>query len=59
MKQDNSLKKSIGILAEMTRKDIEKLYSLESFSNVNAHYSERYGWTLKKKNVLPPDKPNS
>jgi len=59
MKQDNSLKKSIGILAEMTRKDIEKSYNLESFSNVNAHYSGRYGWTLKKKNVLPPDKSNS
>ena len=58
MKQNNSLKKSIAILAEMTRKDIEKSYNLESFSNVNAHYSERYGWTLKKKNVLPPDKPN-
>ena len=59
MKQDNSLKKSIGILAEMTRKDIEKSYNLESFSNVNAHYSGRYGWTLKKKNVLPLDKSNS
>jgi len=59
MKQDNSLKKSIAILAEMTRKDIEKSYNLESFSNVNAHYSGRYGWTLKKKNVLPPNKSNS
>ena len=59
MKQDNSLEKSIAILAEMTRKDIEKSYNLESFSNINAHYSERYGWTLKKKNVLPLDKPNS
>ena len=59
MEQDDSLKKSIEILAEMTRKDIEKSYNLESFSNVNAHYSERYGWTLKKKNVLPPNKPNT
>ena len=58
-KQEYSLKKSIAILAEMTRKDIEKSYNLESFSNVNAYYSERYGWTLKKKNVLPLDKPNS
>ena len=58
-KQEYSLEKSIEILAEMTRKDIEKSYNLESFSNVNAHYSERYGWTLKKKNVLPPDKSNS
>ena len=58
-KQEYSLEKSIEILAEMTRKDIEKSYNLESFSNVNAHYSERYGWTLKKKNVLPLDKSNS
>ena len=59
MEQDNSLKKSIGILAEMTRNDIEKSYNLEDFLNVNAHYSERYGWSLKKKSVPPPDKPNS
>ena len=59
MEQDDSLKKSIEILAEITRKDIQKLYNLENFSNVSAHYSGRYGWTLKKKNVLPPNKPNS
>ena len=59
MEQNNSLKKSIEILAEITRKDIQKLYNLENFSNVNAHYSGRYGWTLKKKSVLPPDKSNS
>ena len=53
MEQENSLKKSIGILAEMTKKDIEKSYNLESFSNVNAHYSGRYGWTLKKKECSP------
>ena len=58
-KQEHSLEKSIGILAEMTRKDIEKSYNLESFSNINAHYSERYGWTLKKKNVPPPGEQNS
>ena len=58
-KQEYSLEKSIEILAEMTRKDIEKSYNLESFSNVNAHYSERYGWTLKKKSVPQLDKSNS
>ena len=52
-KQEHSLEKSIDILAEMTRKDIEKSYNLESFSNVNAHYSGRYGWTLKKKECSP------
>ena len=59
MEQDNSLKKSIEILAEMTRNDIEKSYNLEDFSNVNAHYSERYGWSLKKKSVPPPSEQNS
>ena len=37
MKQDSqqkdSLKKSIEILAEMTRKDIQKSYKIENFSN--------------------------
>ena len=59
MEQDNSLKKSIAILAEITRNDIEKSYNLEDFSNINAHYSKRYGWSLKKKSVLPPNKSNS
>ncbi len=54
MEQDNSLKKSIEILAEITRKYIQKLYNLENFSIVIG----RYGWTLKKKSVLPPNKPN-
>ena len=52
-KQEHSLEKSIGILAEMTRKDIEKSYEIESFSNIKAIYLE------KKKNVLLPDKSNS
>ena len=52
-KQEHSLEKSIGILAEMTRKDIEKSYEIESFSNIKVIYLE------KKKNVLLPDKSNS
>ena len=47
-KQENSLSKSIKILAEMTKKDIQRLYNLEDFSNIKATYTNRYGWSLKK-----------
>jgi len=46
--QEYSLKKSIKILAEITRKDIQKSYKLEDFSNIEATYTDRYGWSLKK-----------
>ena len=51
MDQDNkqdSLIKSIKILSEITKKDIQKLYNLENFSDIKASYSDRYGWSLKK-----------
>ena len=47
-KQEHSLKKSIDILAEMTRKDIQKSYKIENFPNIKAVYTDRYGWSLKK-----------
>ena len=47
-KQEDSLKKSIKILAEITRKDIQKSYKIENFSNIEAIYTDRYGWSLKK-----------
>jgi|TARA_R100001086_G_scaffold240076_1_gene165901 hypothetical protein len=52
-KQD-SLIKSIKILAEITKKDIQKLYNLENFLDIEASYSSRYGWTLKKTNRPSP-----
>ena len=48
MEQENSLKKTVNILAEMTKKDIQRLYNLEDFSNIKATYTNRYGWSLKK-----------
>tara|TARA_Y100000310_G_scaffold119781_1_gene118509 strand:+ start:1092 stop:1274 length:183 start_codon:yes stop_codon:yes gene_type:complete len=54
--QEHSLKKSIEILAEITRKDIQKSYKIENFSNIEATYTDRYGWTLRKKSVLLQDK---
>ena len=47
-KQEDSLKKSIKILAEITRKDIQKSYKIENFPNIKAVYTDRYGWSLKK-----------
>jgi hypothetical protein len=47
-KREDSLIKSIKILTEITKKDIQKLYNLENFSDIKASYSDRYGWTLKK-----------
>ena len=56
--QEHSLKKSIEILAEITRKDIQKSYKIENFSNIEATYTDRYGWTLRKKSVLLQDEQN-
>jgi len=56
--QEHSLKKSIKILAEITRKDIQKSYKIENFSNIEATYTDRYGWTLRKKSVLLQDEQN-
>jgi len=33
IKQGNSLEKSIKILAEITRKDMQKSYNIDNFSN--------------------------
>ena len=35
-KQEHSLEKSIGILAEMTRKDIQRLNNTEDFLDIEA-----------------------
>ena len=56
--QEHSLKKSIEILAEITRKDIQKSYKIENFSNIEATYTDHYGWTLRKKSVLLQDEQN-
>ena len=58
-KQENSLKKTVNILAEMTKKDIQKLDNPEDFSDIKVIYTDRYGWSLKKKSVPPPSEQNS
>ena len=46
-KEDSAIE-SNKILSDITRKDIEKSYSLESIKGTEAYYSDRYGWTLRK-----------
>ena len=38
------------ILSEVTKKDILKTYDIEVISGTEVHYSNRYGWTLRKSN---------
>ena len=39
---------SVKILSDITRKDIEKSYNLDTIRGTEAYYSTRYGWTLRK-----------
>ena len=54
MKPDNlsskegSLVNTVRMLSDITRKDIEKSYNILEAQGTRAHYSNRYGWTLKK-----------
>ena len=43
-----SLFDSVRILSEITRRDIEKSYNIDSIDGTEAYYSNRYGWTLKR-----------
>ena len=44
----NTLDNTSKVISNMTRKDIEKSYNLESAYGTEAYYSNRYGWTLRK-----------
>jgi hypothetical protein len=41
---------TIKILADITRRDVERSLFMDedTFQNVTARYSERYGWHLKR-----------
>ena len=39
----------IKILAEMTRRDIERTMSIDGVDDAEAYYSQRHGWSLRKK----------
>ena len=42
---------SIDILAEMTRRDMERSLQIQDVNNVKANWTPRHGWHLKKHNV--------
>ena len=52
IKENNETNESIvgndKILTEVTKKDIEKSYNVDSINGTEAHYSNRYGWTLRR-----------
>ena len=48
IKNNESLVDSVKILSEMTRRDIEKSYNLDTIKGTEAYYSSRYGWTLRR-----------
>ena len=39
---------SIDILAEMTRRDMERSLQIKDVNNVKANWTPRHGWHLKK-----------
>ena len=48
LKNDESMVDSVKILSDMTRRDIEKSYNLDTIRGTEAYYSGRYGWTLRR-----------
>ena len=43
----------IEILAEMTRRDVERNLQIKDVNDVNANWTPRHGWHLKKKKDEP------
>ena len=48
LKTDESMVDSVKILSNMTKRDIEKSYNLDTIRGTEAYYSSRYGWTLRR-----------
>jgi len=48
LKTEESMVDSVKILSDMTRRDIEKSYNLDTIRGTEAYYSGRYGWTLRR-----------
>ena len=45
--ENNSLDNT-KILADITRRDIERSIKIDNKNGTEAYYSNRYGWTLRK-----------
>jgi len=48
LKTSETMVDSVRILSDMTRRDIEKTYNLDTIRGTEAYYSGRYGWTLRR-----------
>jgi len=48
LKTNESMVDSVRILSDMTRRDIEKSYNLDTIRGTEAYYSGRYGWSLRR-----------
>ena len=46
--KEGTLIDSVKILADITRRDIEKSYNVNETQSTEAYYSNRYGWTLRR-----------
>ena len=44
----DTLVDSVRILSNITSRDIEKSYNLDTTIGTEAYYSNRYGWTLRR-----------
>ena len=48
LKTSETMVDSVRILSDMTRRDIEKSYNLDTIRGTEAYYSGRYGWNLRR-----------
>ena len=48
LKTEESMVDSVKILSNITKRDIEKSYNLDTIRGTEAYYSSRYGWTLRR-----------
>ena len=44
----DSMVDSVRILSDITQRDIEKSYNLDTIRGTEAYYSNRYGWSLRR-----------
>jgi len=48
LENNETMVDSVKILSDITKKDIEKSYNLDTIRGTEAYYSGRYGWTLRR-----------
>ena len=47
--KDNIMHQSIKITSKFSKQNIEKSYSIDTIACTEAYFSNRYGWTLKRR----------